>query len=342
MHEKENGEKTVSRLLEKSQEAFVLAVELYNRPSLKYGAESCSILLCNAWELMLKAHIINKWGIESIYYKSDPTKTLTLSDCLKKVFTNEKSPLRSNMNAVMRFRNTNTHYITDEYEIFYGPFLQASVENYADTLMEFHSLSVSDLIPENRLALAIRKGDITPETIRAKYDPAVAQHLLTSEDAVAREVSSKGDPRIAAIYETTLRLVKKKNDADLNVHVQKDAKGKISIVRDIKDPTSYYPYTAKRAIEKIDKLLKKRGVTFYFNGEVKEKFTGHSFQLFVKFYDMKGNDRFAYDRKTPGEKNHSWIYSEQTIVFISDKVEKNPHSCLDHLNIYSKKNCGYS
>ncbi|WP_234914900.1 DUF3644 domain-containing protein [Corynebacterium belfantii] len=46
---------TADRLLEKSKEAFALAVELYNRPTLKYHAESCSIFLCNAWELMLKS-----------------------------------------------------------------------------------------------------------------------------------------------------------------------------------------------------------------------------------------------------------------------------------------------
>ena len=48
-------EEIVQRLLEKSKEAFILALELYNRPTLKYHAESCSIFLCNAWELMLKA-----------------------------------------------------------------------------------------------------------------------------------------------------------------------------------------------------------------------------------------------------------------------------------------------
>ncbi|MDK8242866.1 DUF3644 domain-containing protein, partial [Corynebacterium coyleae] len=41
-------EEIVQRLLEKSKEAFILALELYNRPTLKYHAESCSIFLCNA------------------------------------------------------------------------------------------------------------------------------------------------------------------------------------------------------------------------------------------------------------------------------------------------------
>lgn len=108
---------TADRLLEKSKEAFALAVELYNRPTLKYHAESCSIFLCNAWELMLKSYIIRKYGIDEIYY-DDGDKTIALTDCLKKVFTNDKDPLRINMAELIRFRNTNTHFITDEYEIF--------------------------------------------------------------------------------------------------------------------------------------------------------------------------------------------------------------------------------
>ena len=104
---------------------------------------------------MLKAHMIRKWGIDSIYFKDDPSRTLALSDCLKRVFTNEKDPLRVNMKNVMEFRNTNTHFITDEYDLFYGPFLQSCVENYADKLWELHNRSVSELIPDNRLALSL-------------------------------------------------------------------------------------------------------------------------------------------------------------------------------------------
>jgi len=333
----EDHEQTIVRLLNKSQEAFVLAVELYNRPSLKYGAESCSILLCNAWELMLKAHMINLWGVSSIYFKDDPDKTLSLSDCLKRVFTNEKDPLRINMKTVMEFRNTNTHFITDEYELFYGPFLQSAVENYAEKLMEFHGRSVSELIPENRLALAIKRGAIMPEVIRTKYDPAVAQALLSRSRAVAEEVGHEGNQRIAATYETTLRIVRKQNDADLNVYIQREADNGITIVKDIKDVVSYYPYTAGNATKKIDSLLRNRGVVFKFNGQVKEKFTTHAFQLFVKCYEMKGDERYSYDRKTRGEKVNNWIYSEQAVEFIAQQVALDPENCLDRLKASKAK-----
>lgn len=45
---------TYDRLVEKTQEAFLLAVELYNRPTIKYHVEGCAYFLCNAWEPCLR------------------------------------------------------------------------------------------------------------------------------------------------------------------------------------------------------------------------------------------------------------------------------------------------
>ena len=44
-----------NRLIEKSKEAFTMAIELYNKPTIKYRVEGFSMFICNAWELMLKA-----------------------------------------------------------------------------------------------------------------------------------------------------------------------------------------------------------------------------------------------------------------------------------------------
>ena len=48
-----------NRLLDKSIEAFSMAIEIYNKPTIKYRVEGFSLFICNAWELMLKAHIIS-------------------------------------------------------------------------------------------------------------------------------------------------------------------------------------------------------------------------------------------------------------------------------------------
>ncbi len=62
-------------LLEKSVHAALSAIEIYNKPDFKYREESFSILMVNAWELLLKARILqqNNNKLTSIYV-IDPSK----------------------------------------------------------------------------------------------------------------------------------------------------------------------------------------------------------------------------------------------------------------------------
>ena len=54
------------KLLDKSKEAFTMAIEIYNKPTIKYRIEGFSFFICNAWELMLKAYMIKAKGENSI------------------------------------------------------------------------------------------------------------------------------------------------------------------------------------------------------------------------------------------------------------------------------------
>ena len=83
-----NEKNIVSKLIEKSKEAFLVVIELYNKPTIKYRVEGFSFLICNAWELMLKAYIINKYGESEIYYKDNTDRTISLENCIQKVFSN--------------------------------------------------------------------------------------------------------------------------------------------------------------------------------------------------------------------------------------------------------------
>ena len=58
-----------SYLLEKSVQAVVSAIEVYNKPDFKYREESFSILMVNAWEILLKTKIVcdNKNDLKKIY-----------------------------------------------------------------------------------------------------------------------------------------------------------------------------------------------------------------------------------------------------------------------------------
>ena len=104
---KPNDDNLVQQLRQKSREAFVMSLEVFNKPTLKYRVEGFVFFVCNAWELMLKAEIIKRDDIEAIYYKDNKERTISLSDAVKRIFTNEKDPLRKNLSKIIELRNQN-------------------------------------------------------------------------------------------------------------------------------------------------------------------------------------------------------------------------------------------
>ena len=146
---KPEEQRDYERLLEKSQEAFILAIELFNRPTIRYRVEGCAFFLCNAWELMLKAYLIKRDGYKSIFYPRKSQRTLSLEDCIKKTMTNDKDPVRLNIESINELRNTGTHFVVEEYEITYGPIFQANIRNYDDKLRAYHGIEICDRIPDN-------------------------------------------------------------------------------------------------------------------------------------------------------------------------------------------------
>ena len=53
-------EEIKQKLVDKSIEAFIMGLEIYNKPTIKYRIEGFSFFICNAWELMLKAELLNR------------------------------------------------------------------------------------------------------------------------------------------------------------------------------------------------------------------------------------------------------------------------------------------
>ena len=125
----------IDEMLNKSQEAFLMAIEIYNKPTISYRLEGFAFFICNAWELLLKAKILNDG--ESIYYSDKPNRTISLSNCISHVFTNDKDPVRKNLEIILGLRNTSTHFIIKELDSIYLPFMQANVLNYSQKLFDF-------------------------------------------------------------------------------------------------------------------------------------------------------------------------------------------------------------
>lgn len=315
------------KLIEKSKEAFCMAIELYNKPTIKYRVEGFSLFICNAWELMLKAHMINTMGEQSIYHKNQPQRTLSLENCVQKVFTNNKDPLRINLEKIIELRNTSTHFITEEYEMVYVPLFQACVINFNEKMMAFHNIDMATIVPQNFLTLSVSMKALNENEIIAKYPEAIANKMLNAKNDID-ELSQHNNAKFAIRIEHYHYLTKDENKATSFVKINNSADAEVTIIKDIKDPNNTHGLTAKHCISKIKDGLSKQKIKLFYN-EKEAKFTSFHFTNFCKYYGIKNNDRFCYTHKqfsTP-----QYTYSLQLVEFVLEELKKDPENILNNI-----------
>jgi hypothetical protein len=115
----------VKSILEKSVAACVSAIEIYNKPDFKYREETFSILLVNAWELLLKAKVLasNNNDVRSIQAVGDNGKvktnrsgnpmTVDIHTVIQRLFDRKLLDFRckENINLLIEIRDNAIHFI---------------------------------------------------------------------------------------------------------------------------------------------------------------------------------------------------------------------------------------
>ena len=322
------------QLISKAKEAFIMAIEVYNKPTIHYRLEGFSFFICNAWELMLKAHLLNTKGEASIYYPDKPNRTISLENCIEKVFTNAKSPIRANFEKIIELRNTSTHFITEEYEMVYVPLLQACVFNFVEKMKEFHNVDMTEIIPENFITLSVRITALDETEIRAKYPVQISERLIAQKQVIT-PLMQNSNSNFAIILDHRYYQTKDRNQATEFYHIAKEAEEGVRIVKELKDPSVTHKYNAKEAIKEINKRLEKNAVHPLYKGQAIDAINNYHFLLFVNHFDLKTKERYCYTHMI--DRQPRYTYSIQAIDFIVDEIKKDPDHILDVLKKKSSK-----
>ena len=315
------------KLIDKSKEAFIMAIELYNKPTIKYRVEGFSLFICNAWELMLKAYMIKSMGENSIYYKDNQDRTLSLENCVSKIFTNNKDPLRLNLEKIIELRNTSTHFITEEYEMVYVPLFQSCIINFNEKMKAFHDVDMTSIIPQNFLTLSVSMKALKDTEIIAKYPEKIAQKLLNVKDNI-EDISINNNEKFAIRIDHFHYLTKDVNKATSIVKIDKNADASVNIIREMKYPNNTHKYTTKSCIKYIQARLTKDNIELIYNNKI-TKFTSFHFTNLCKYYKIKENEKFCYVHKQ--FTNPQYSYSQQAIDFVVLELEKDPEHILDNI-----------
>lgn len=313
--------KLEDKLLEKSIESFIMAIEVYNKPSIKYRVEGFAFFICNAWELMLKSHMIKTIGESSIYYRDNPNRTISIENCIEKVFTNDKDPLRLNLKKIIELRNTSTHFVVEEYEMVYVPLFQACVFNFAEKLHAFHNYDIENNVPFNFLTISINTKAFENNEIRIKYPTEIAEHLISLNEMLG-QIKAENNNRFSIKIDHYYYLTKNKDIATATVSVNNNANNsQIKIVKELKDPNDTHKYSCKACCQEITKRLVKLNIPITFNF--------YHFNLFDKYYGIKNNKQFSYEYRI--QQQGQWSYSLQLIDFIVEEIKKDPNNIIQNI-----------
>lgn len=264
--------KLTKTLVCKSKDSFLLALELFNKPTIGYRAESFSILFSNAWELLLKAYIFETSGGRklSIFRKKEKNqkrKSITIDECLKKVFPKQNDPVRRNVEYISEIRNEAAHLIISELDPYFSRVFQRGVLNFIELFDKWFGIRLSKILKSGLISLVSDEGMVKNISVLRKNfskEDFDSISLWVKKFKMLERIGEKATIPIAY----SIAIVNNPKKAD--VVLSSGGKGtKAIILEKYRDIDYSHPHIRKSAMEEIAGRLKD-----------KDKFTTYDFEAY--------------------------------------------------------------
>jgi hypothetical protein len=254
---------TKGRLLSKSLEAYLLALETINRVTITYRIENFCTLVCNAWELLLKAKVLDdSKSRAAIYYpqkRGEPLRSISLADASTRVFPDDRDRTRRNIERVVELRDAAVHlFISDVPKDVLG-LLQACVLNYHRCLNDWFGVVIAERIPLGMMTIVF---DVSPETMdlsntvmRRRLGRDAAEYLTALTDQLrAEHLEHEMSPEFSVQIRYGLVTTKSAKDAAA-VAFTDPAGSPAGIIAVPKDPSKGWPWRQKELVAELCRRL---------------------------------------------------------------------------------------
>lgn len=250
-------------------------------------------------ELLLKAFLINKTqDINTINYKDDSNRTISLDDCVEKVFTSTTDKTKNNITFIRNIRNKATHLILPEFDFILSPVFQRCLTNF-NKFFKKH-------FPDYKL-----NEKVTPfiALVNPGNDENVSSLILNPANLLLLEKVKKELDNDDSLSQT-LRLIStnKETEADIKFAITKDSEEKARLINVPKNIEKTHPYTTNEVIKRIKETLE-------MSLGPNHGFTSNKFQDICKRKGIKNNQDYCYQFEY--SKNKIYKYSGITIEYVS-------------------------
>ncbi|MEG1494894.1 MAG: DUF3644 domain-containing protein [Bacilli bacterium] len=299
----------INALLSKSEEAYLMALEIINKPTINYRSEGFCFFICNSWELLLKAFLIRKNNdINFINFKDDTNRTIGLDECVEKVFTSTTDKTKINISYIRSIRNKATHLIIPDYDFLLASAYQRCITNF--------NKFFENQFPEYNL-----NKKVTPFVALTNPGNLEKSSLVLNPANIFVYEKLMSELNMDESITQTLRLIstKKTSEADITYAIDKNATVGATFIDVPKDIDKTHPFTTKEVVSKICETL---SLTIGVN----HGFTNNKFHDICKRKNVKLNQEYCY--QFPYSKSIIYKYSELAIeyicsVYINEKEKSN-------------------
>lgn len=306
---KTDEELYIDKLKEKSFEQFLLAIEIYNRPSLKNKIEVFSILLICSWELLLKAKLIkDSNNIDSIFDKEGKTKKI--SKLILTIFKDKDNAIRRNLNEIIEIRNNSIHLFIENFRSDISRYFQSAIINYIDFYEYFF-----DKIPlrnetKGMFSIVIDKNDLNDVFLLGDKNENIKKLILETENKLHKYENCENDRVMVNINYS----IYKTKDKDADIYVKYTNKGaNIKEVKVPEDPNNIFTFKFGEVIKEINKKLKEDKN----NNINKIQINQSNLTAIINFKKIKDNKKYTF---TFGNTSK---YSYELIKYIVNQIIEN-------------------
>jgi len=220
------------------------------------------MLFSTAWEQLLKAIIIERDGLHSIYCgvsKKGIKQTLSLRQCLDKYYK-PTDKIRLNIECISDWRDNAVHLLMPELQGLASRIFQSGVINYSHTFEKFSEVPFLEAQHTGMMSLV---GDfrIPPISVLKSLYGESGDEILKLAKTLQDEIESSNDMDFAIPINVSLVYAKNNNGSQIIIA---DANGskqdlenlrKALIVEKPVDSEKTHPYTQQTAIVEINKRL---------------------------------------------------------------------------------------
>lgn len=301
------------RLVNSSIDAYVLALETINRISVRYRVEAFTMLIVNAWELLIKARIIHVAGSnDAIYSNTDrrqPHRSLDVRGCVRRVYPDENDLKRKNLEFIIRERDKAVHLVIDRIPKEMLAVFQSSVVNYHHELLDWFGVSLSDRVPVGMMSLVYDLGpeqfDLSNKILRRRLGAEAVAYMAERQGEIRRLQEQFGYAQEFA-SEVQFNVTVTNNPRGGDVVLRGGTGGRETGVLDKpRDAANTHPYRAAQVVGVINLALADR-----------HRITSHDLVCVRQAHNIQANPAYFFQSNISGSFPQ---YSDQFVAWVVER-----------------------